>query len=414
LPNQCVIRVGGSGTPLGVKAKTTLLVDTGRPPFLETLVGEARRRGFDEFVLLVGPRIDAVAALVSARQIAERYTCRVEVSIAPTGLGAGGALVHAYERLRDEFLFLNGDAWFDFNWLDLWVAARRDQAVAALALRSVASPDGCETVELDGSLVRAIRPRGAATASSLVSGGVAYLMRRILDGVGGQGSLGNDVLLKLVATETLRGYPYVGSFIDFDAPETLAAAAVARQRRRPAVFLDRDGVLNLDHGYVHAPERFEWTPGARQAVKRLNDAGYYLFVVTNQAGVARGLYGERDVVDLHRWMAQDLASAGASIDDWRYCPYHPDGSVEAYRAAHDWRKPEPGMILDLLERWSVDREGSFLIGDKESDIEAAAAAGLPGHLFPGGDLLVFLESIGRPGRDHRASSAEPVTEGAIR
>ena len=206
----------------------------------------------------------------------------------------------------------------------------------------------------------------------------------------------------------MRGYRYAGFFIEIDVADTLAAAAAAevipRRRRRPAAFLDRDGVLNLDHGYVHALEQFEWAPGARQAVKRLNDAGYYVFVVTNQAGVAKGLYREVEVVELHRWMAQELASVGASIDDWRYCPYHPDGSVAAYRAAHEWRKPKPGMILDLLEHWPVEREGSFLVGDKESDVEAAAAAGLPGHLFPGGDLLAFLQSIGRPERDRRASA----------
>ena len=184
MPNQCVIRVGGFETRLGHKAKTTPrpLLDTGGSPFLETLIGEARRRGFDEFVLLVGHRSDAVAAFVSERQIAERFACRVEIWIEPTELGTGGALVHAYERLCDEFLLLNGDAWFDFNWLDLWAAARRDQAVAALALRSVASPDRHEAVELDGDLVRAIRRRGTSLASALVSGGVAYLTRRILDG----------------------------------------------------------------------------------------------------------------------------------------------------------------------------------------------------------------------------------------
>ncbi len=410
MPNQCVILVGGLGTRLGEKAKATPkpLLDAGGSPFLETLFGEARRRGFDEFLLLAGHRSEVVAAFLAERQIEQRFACSVELSIEPTALGTGGALVHARERLRDDFLLLNGDTWFDFNWLDLWAGARRDQAVAALALRAVDPPDRYETVDLDGSLVRAIHPRGTPLASTLINGGVYYLTPRVLEGVGAPCSLENDVLPKLIAAGTLRGYPYAGFFIDIGVPETLAVAAeaVPRRRRRPAVFLDRDGVLNLDHGYVCAPEQIEWVPGAREAVKRLNDAGYYLFVVTNQAGVAKGLYGEGDVIDLHRWMTQQLASVGASIDDWRDCPYHPDGSVGDYRAAHDGRKPKPGMILDLLDHWPVEREGSFLIGDKASDIEAAVAAGLPGYLFPGGDLLAFLRSIGRPERDCGASAAQ--------
>ena len=397
MSNQCVILVGGLGTRLGEKTKATPkpLLDVGGSPFLETLFGEARRRGFDEFLLLAGHRSETVGAFLTERQIEERFACRVELSIEPTALGTGGALAHAREKLHDDFLLLNGDTWFDFNWLDLWVAARRDLALAALALRTVVSPDRYETVDLDGSLVKAMRPRRASLPSALINGGVYYLTRRALDGFGAPCSLESDVLPNLIAAGSLRGYSYAGFFIDIGVPETLAAAAelVPRRRRRPAVFLDRDGVLNLDHGYVHAPEQLDWAPGARQAVKRLNDAGYYLFVVTNQSGVARGFYGEDDVVALHRWMADDLASVGASIDDWRYCPYHPEGSVGDYRGKQDWRKPKPGMILDLLDHWPVEREGSFLIGDKASDIEAAAAAGLPGYLFPGGDLAAFLRSI---------------------
>ncbi len=412
MSNQCVILVGGLGTRLGEKAKKKTpkpLLDAGGSPFLETLFGEARRRGFDEFLLLAGHRSEIVAAFLARRQIEERFACRVELSIEPTALGTGGALVHAREKLHDDFLLLNGDTWFDFNWLDLWAGARRDQAVAALALRAVDSPDRYETVDLDGSLVKAIHPRGASLDSALINGGVYYLTRRVLDGVGAPCSLESDILPKLIAAGALRGYPYAGYFIDIGVPETLAAAAkaVPRRRRRPAVFLDRDGVLNVDHGYVSTPEQIEWVRGARQAVKRLNDAGYFLFVVTNQAGVARGFYGEEDVVALHRWMAVDLASVGASIDDWRYCPYHPDGSVGDYQAKQGWRKPKPGMILDLLDHWPVEREGSFLIGDKASDIEAAAAAGLPGYLFPGGDLLAFLGSIGRAGLDRGSSRAQP-------
>lgn len=166
--------------------------------------------------------------------------------------------------------------------------------------------------------------------------------------------------------------------------------------RRPAVFLDRDGVLNRDTGYAHRAEDLEWTPGAREAVRRFNDLGYLVFVVTNQSGVARGFYGEADVVALHRFMAEDLARAGARVDDWRYCPFHPEATVAAYRAVHPWRKPAPGMILDLMAHWPVAAEASLLVGDQPSDMAAAAAAGIAGHLFPGGNLLDFVAALDLP------------------
>jgi len=397
LPNQCAILLGGPGAALGETATAgpKPLAEAGGCALLETLLFEARRRGFDEFLLLAGGGGEAVAAFVAERRLEERFSCRVELSVEPAAPGAGGAIGRARDRLRDDFLLLNGDGWFDFNWLDLMARARRERVGAALALRATAFPDRYGPVDLDGSLVTTIHSPDERSGSALVNGGVSYFTRRMLEGCDGASSLENDILPGLAARRALRGYAYSGLYVDAAVPDAPAVEGDLLPRRRPAAFLDRDGILNIDHGYVHAPEQVEWVPGARQAVKALNDAGYYVFVVTNQAGVARGLYGEADVVALHRWMAQELASIGASIDDWRYCPFHPEGSVEAYRAAHDWRKPSPGMIVDLLDRWPVEREGSFLIGDKASDIEAAEAAGLPGSLFRSGDLLAFLQSVPR-------------------
>ena len=160
---------------------------------------------------------------------------------------------------------------------------------------------------------------------------------------------------------------------------------------RGAVIFDRDGVLNLDHGYVHRPDQFEWVEGAREAVKAVNDAGLYAFVATNQSGVARGYYTEADVIALHAWINTELAKVGAHIDAFEYCPHHEGGSVRAYARSCDRRKPEPGMIRDLLARFPIDPARALMIGDNDTDVQAAEAAGIRGVKFEGGSLLAALE-----------------------
>ena len=155
---------------------------------------------------------------------------------------------------------------------------------------------------------------------------------------------------------------------------------------RPAAFLDRDGVLIADTGYPHDPSHVTWIPGAQKAVARLNAANYLVFVVTNQSGVARGLYTEDAVHSLHLWMNAELSKSGGHVDAFAYCPHHPQADLAAYRRICACRKPAPGMILHLLERWPVQRAGSFLVGDRASDIAAAQSAGVAGYLFTSGDL----------------------------
>lgn len=157
---------------------------------------------------------------------------------------------------------------------------------------------------------------------------------------------------------------------------------------RQAIFFDRDGVLNEEVGYLWEVERFKWIDGAREAVKLCNERGLLAVVVTNQSGIARGLYTTREVDALHAFMQRELSKIGAHIDAFYYCPHHPEGVVEEFSIVCDCRKPKPGMILRACTELDINPAQSILFGDSKRDIEAAEAAGLrDGILFTGGNLF---------------------------
>jgi D-glycero-D-manno-heptose 1,7-bisphosphate phosphatase len=150
---------------------------------------------------------------------------------------------------------------------------------------------------------------------------------------------------------------------------------VTQQR---AVFLDRDGVINVDHGYVHKVEHFRFVPGSDVALARLQAAGWRLVVVTNQSGLARGLYSTDDYERFTAHLQQQLGAAGVRLDAVLHCPHLPDAAVDAYRLACNCRKPGPGLLLQAARELSLDLAASVIVGDRLSDVQAGRAAGV-GH-----------------------------------
>ncbi|MEM7425244.1 MAG: HAD-IIIA family hydrolase [Pseudomonadota bacterium] len=395
---QCVILVGGLGTRLGEISRTCPkpMLPVGGRPFVERLIENAARFGFSEFLLLAGHHSDVVRRhFATGAYDTPGRTVNVKVLVEPEPRGTGGALRFAADHLQAKFLMLNGDAFFDFNWLDLVAAPMPAEVVGWIGLRQMADASrfGIVTTDETGRMLQMLE-RPEAPGPGMINGGVYWLNRNIIDLIPADEavSIERTVFPALVSRKALYARAYDGMFVDIGVPDDYQRAQTMPLSQRPAVFFDRDGVLNHDAGYTHRREDFRWIDGAVEAIKAVNDRGMFAFVVTNQAGVARGYYSEDDVQALHQWMSEQLALQGAHIDDFRYCPHHPDAGRGAYRASCSWRKPGPGMLKDLLAHWPVDLARSCLVGDKPSDLEAAEGAGVEALHFQGGNLHAFIEA----------------------
>jgi D-glycero-D-manno-heptose 1,7-bisphosphate phosphatase len=386
---QAVCLVGGRGERLGSLTETTPkpLLEVGGRPFLDYIVHEARRFGLTRLLLLSGYRSGEIERRYAGLRIGQ---LAVEVVPEPAPAGTAGALLNAADRLDDAFFLLNGDSYFDFNWLSLTTAPGDWTMHAALAKGIAGGRYG--RVQLDRGRVRGFQEKGASTEP--INAGIYLVRRGLLDRIRAVPcSLEREVLPALAADGQLLGTAAHGAFIDIGVPDDFARAQqlLPSFMHRPAAFLDRDGILNRDDGYVHKSEDIVWMDGAIEAVRWLNEKGFYVFVITNQGGVAHGYYEEQHVHDLHDWMQQQMQRHGAHIDAFEHCPFHPEGVVERYRQESELRKPQPGMILKLQREWTTDPARSFVVGDRDSDVEAAIAAGIAGFKFSGGNLLDFLK-----------------------
>lgn len=143
---------------------------------------------------------------------------------------------------------------------------------------------------------------------------------------------------------------------------------------KPAVFLDRDGVINVDHGYVHDEDDFEFIDGVFEATRALQKMGYLLVLVTNQSGIARGKFTEERFMSLTQWMDWNFADHDVELDGIYYCPHHPEAGLGEYKQECDCRKPKPGMLLSARDFLKIDMANSVMVGDKAEDMMAARAA----------------------------------------
>ncbi|MEO0329229.1 MAG: HAD-IIIA family hydrolase [Pseudomonadota bacterium] len=420
--NQIVILVGGRGTRLGdlTQATPKPLLDVAGTPFIDRLIW---------YYLLQGPRRITLSAGHFGHQFVEHfsnhpiYGSNVEVFIEPEPMGTGGALLHlsSLGALEPQFLMSNGDTLVEIQLDNLQHQLVNCSYSAAMALRHVEDKSRYGSVLLEreefnqepNTLVPGARIAGFAEKqieqdngkaksdqAGLINAGVyAFARDPVINAVKATAenkgssiiSLEQEILPEFAASGIVSAVPTGEFFIDIGTPDdfTKGQTLIPSFQSSPALILDRDGVINVDTGYIFQPEKIEWVDGIVEVVSECIKRTIPIFVVTNQAGVARGFYEEKDIWNLHSWMNQELARLSADILGFQgypirhffYCPDHEQGTREAYRRNCSRRKPSTGMIEDIWDYFSsdfavLDVKKSIMVGDKDTDKQAAESFGL--------------------------------------
>jgi D-glycero-D-manno-heptose 1,7-bisphosphate phosphatase len=394
---QAVILAGGKGTRLGAITRTVpkpMLPIAGDKPFLDYLLEMIERRGYRDIILLGGYLGEVLEAAYDGRRIGD---AKIRVLLEKVALGTAGALTVARGALDPRFLMMNGDAFFDINLRALEQASRQSGAMATLALRSV--PDAARygrVIEEQGKVVAFLEKDPNRPGPGVINGGIYVLKREILDLVFNLPcSLEQDVFPVLVEQGEIRGLKFDGYFLDIGLPETLEQGRreLPSVRLRPAAILHRDSLINFAEGDSFRPEAFQWTRGAVEAIRKLNDRGYYVFVMSNLSGGVQKTPAAGDACGLNAAMRERLAAEGAHVDRYYGGAGFAAGAAPGHAIDAAGEKGVSNLFLEAISEWPIVGERSFYIGVSRDDIDAARSAGISGHVFDRGDLARLVHSL---------------------
>ncbi len=378
---QAVILAGGFGKRLGDKSlncpKPMQLINN--EPFLNNIIWNLRRHDIKEIILSVG---------YLAKNFKDYYGdgsnlgVRILYVEEETPAGTAGALKKCENILDKYFILLNGDTVFDINYHDLAKSFQKNK-LGHLAINFVQDTSRYGVVQTDGLDIISFNEK-IEKNSGYINSGVSIYDKKILDYIPlDNSSLEKDIFPKLLQKKLLTAKKYNSFFLDIGIPISLenAQSLIPKWRLKSALFLDRDGVINFDYGYVHKMKDFDFISGAKETIKMANDLGILVIVVTNQAGIARGFYSENEFKLFTNEINKNLKEYGAHIDATYFCPHHPEAGIGNLKKKCDCRKPNPGLLKKAIEDWDLDTRKCFLIGDKISDIKAAESCCIDSYLY---------------------------------
>ncbi len=380
---EAIILAGGLGTRLAktVSDRQKVMAPVGGRPFLAYILDDLKNKGFRKIVLAVSYHSEQIEEYFRNSYLGMDILYSAEEE----PLGTGGAIKKALSLCSEQNVtVINGDTFFDVDFESLYKTSQEKNADIVLAAKEMPDCSRHSTLEIaaDGRILSFAEKK--PNKKGYINGGVYVINKNVFNNSASvKFSFEKEILEK--RKNGLFAVISDGYFIDMGIPEAYFRAnteipLLFGYNVFKAAFLDRDGVICKEKHHLYKTEDFEFIEGVPEAMEKLRENGYLIYVITNQAGVAKGLYTEEDVEILHRHMLKELENI-THIDGIYYCPFHEEGTVEKYKKYSPDRKPDDGMIKKAIydakkQGIIIDLENSILIGDKLSDIEAGKKAGV--------------------------------------
>lgn len=397
---QAIILAGGFGTRLQevVKDVPKPMAKIGNLPFLSYLFTCLKKHQITDVVLSVGYLSEKIIDYFGNSYLG----INIKYAVENQPLGTGGAILNSLVHIDNSqpVIILNGDTFLEVDYQQLIAFHSDKKADLTIALRHLDDCSRYGTVKIndEGSIVNFLeKQQNQSGQPGLINGGIYVLNPKILANyqLAKQFSFEQDFLGKYFNQIKAFGFAANSYFIDIGIPQDYQKAQneLPKIIKNKALFLDRDGVINVDHGHVGKIENFDFIEGIFELCKKAQSAGYLIIVVTNQAGIAKGYYSEERFLELTKWMERKFLNQGIKITKTYYCPYHIDAVIEKYRQDSFNRKPNPGMILKAIDEFNIDPQNSIMIGDRDSDIEAAQRANIESRILVNNQNPGFLLEI---------------------
>lgn len=374
---QAVILVGGLGTRL-----RKIVTDVPKPmaqienkPFLEYLIKLLKENGFQRFLFLTGYKSGNIESYFKN---GEDFGIKIDYAREIEPLGTGGAIFNTWEKLNDEFFLINGDTFFDIQYEILFnfIQDKNPDSLIALRYSNDISRYGFVKIDNEYQIKDFIEKDKLPNnrVDGYINGGVYYFKKSLLENFykkysNKKVSLENEILPYMVTNKKVFGLPIGGKFIDIGVPEDYLKAQklipfILKKERKPALFIDRDGTIIEDKGYFYGSD-FVLKKETIKIMKKAQQEGKLIIIITNQAGIAKGKFTEKESIETTEYLIKILKEYGINIDGYYYCPYHEEGIIEKYKKNSLLRKPEPGMILKACEDFRIDLKNSVMIGDND-------------------------------------------------